>query len=174
MMLPQVMVALTAVLGLISAAPTAVYTGRGTVYFQQNATGSCGQRNPDSAIIAAIGDAWMMDESPSPIYCGRKIKVKNIGSDSGTRGTGNELIVTVADTCASCSKDDVDFSVSAWNHLTNQSAAATFKAQWSFYYENGAGNSPSHNSSSHNSSSHKSSSHNSSSPDSSSHCELKQ
>jgi hypothetical protein len=71
----------------------------------------------------------MMYESPSQ-YCGRKIKVKNIGSDSGAIGTGNELIVTVADTCASCSKDDVDFSVSAWNHLTDQSAPATFKAQW--------------------------------------------
>ncbi|KAN0072274.1 hypothetical protein V8E54_010003 [Elaphomyces granulatus] len=164
MMLPQVMVALTAVLRLISAAPTAVYTGRGTIYYQENATGSCGQQNPDSAVIAAIGDAWMTDKSPNPIYCSRKIKVKNIGSDSGTRGTGNELIVTVADTCASCGKDDVDFSLSAWNHLTDHSAAGTFKAQWSFYYEYGAGNSPSHNSSGHHSSSY----------NSSSHCELKQ
>ncbi|OXV08188.1 hypothetical protein Egran_04050 [Elaphomyces granulatus] len=122
MMLPQVMLALTVVLGLASA-----NTGRGTVYYQHGVTGSCGQANPDDAIIAAIGDSWMDGESPSP-YCGRQIQVTNIGSDDQVGGAGNTLTVTVADTCSTCGPDDIDFSVGAWDSLTDN--AGTFNAQW--------------------------------------------
>jgi len=127
MVFPQVMLALTLVLGLASA-----NTGRGTVYYQNGAAGSCGKFNPDSAIIAAISSSYMSDKS----YCGREIQVTNIGSDDGVNGKGNKLTVTIADTCESCGPDDVDFSVGAWDILTKYkgqpAAPGTFNAEWSF------------------------------------------
>ncbi|OXV12171.1 hypothetical protein Egran_00068 [Elaphomyces granulatus] len=122
MMLPQVMLALTVILGLASA-------GRGTVYYQDGAKGSCGQANTDDAIIAAISNSWMHFESPSP-YCGRQIEVKNVGSDDQVGGAGKTLTVTVADTCPSCGPDDVDLSIGAWNSLTGNAEYGTFDAQW--------------------------------------------
>jgi hypothetical protein len=121
------MLALTVVLGLASADPP----GRGTIYQQYGVAGSCGQVNTDDAIIAAMSNHWMKNESPSP-YCGRQIQVTNVGSNDQVGGAGNTLTVTVADTCPSCDTDDVDFSVGAWVLLTNNASWGTFEAQWSF------------------------------------------
>lgn len=71
----------------------------------------------------------MNDESPSQ-YCGSQIQVQNVGSDSGTGGQGNTLTVTVADTCPGCGQGDIDFSVGAWNILTNNAAPGTFEINW--------------------------------------------
>jgi hypothetical protein len=71
----------------------------------------------------------MKGESPSP-YCGRQIQVTNVGSDDQVGGDGNTLTVTVADTCESCGPDDVDFSLGAWDILTDNAAPGTFDAQW--------------------------------------------
>lgn len=105
------------------------FSGRGTVYDQDGATGSCGQANPDSSIIAAISNAWMDNQSPSQ-YCGRQIRAQNVGSNSGTGGQGNTVTVTVADTCPSCGQGDIDFSVGAWNELTNNALPGTFEVSW--------------------------------------------
>jgi hypothetical protein len=38
--------------------------------------------------------------------------------------------VTVADTCSACGPDDINFSVGAWDSLTDNATAGTFNAQW--------------------------------------------
>ncbi|MCJ1356560.1 MAG: hypothetical protein MMC33_006555 [Icmadophila ericetorum] len=105
------------------------HSGRGTVYLQEGGTGSCGETNPDSSVIAAISNFWMDNESPGP-FCGRKIKATNTGSNDGVGGAGNTVIVTVEDTCPSCGEGDVDFSVGAWDQLTNSAAYGTFDVTW--------------------------------------------
>lgn len=85
--------------------------------------------NPDSAIIAALSNYWMNEESPSP-YCGQQIVVTNIGSDDGVGGAGNSITVTVADTCPSCDETHLDLSVGAWNSLTNDAAYGTIEIDW--------------------------------------------
>ncbi|MCJ1236250.1 hypothetical protein MMC14_004228, partial [Varicellaria rhodocarpa] len=99
------------------------HTGRGTTYDQGGAAGSCGTVYPDSAIICALGTYWM-DQSPN--YCGRTIQAKNVGSNDGVGGNGNTVTVKVVDTCESCGEGDVDFSLGAWNELTNNAAPGTF------------------------------------------------
>ena len=73
----------------------------------------------------------MHDQYQSP-HCGRQVKVTNVGSDSGAGGQGNTITATVADTCpaSECGSGDVDFSVGAWNALTNNSPWGTAKIQW--------------------------------------------
>lgn len=85
--------------------------------------------NLDSSIICALSDDWMNYESPSP-YCGTFILVTNIGSNDYVGGAGNQIIVAVEDTCTSCNKTHVDFSVGAWNKLTNSALYGTIKIQW--------------------------------------------
>jgi len=126
MLFGKSLVALAAMLSLSAAAE---HKGRGTVYTQQGGTGSCGKKHSDKDIIAALSHVLMKNESPSPL-CGRKIKVKNVGSNSGSKGKGNSLTVTVADTCPGCGKNDVDFSVGAWNRLTDHSAPGTIEIEW--------------------------------------------
>ena len=103
--------------------------GRGTVYTQQGGTGSCGQKHTDGELFAALSYKLMGDKSPSPL-CGRKIRVTNVGSDSGSKGKGNTLTVPVVDTCPGCDTNDVDFSVGAWKKLTNNSPFGTIKINW--------------------------------------------
>ena len=105
------------------------HNGRGTVYTQDGATGSCGHANGDNTLIAAIGNYWMKHQSPSP-YCGRRIQAKNTGSNDGVGGKGNTITVIVQDTCYSCGENDIDFSVAAWNKLTNGAPFGNFDAQW--------------------------------------------
>jgi hypothetical protein len=105
------------------------HIGLGTVFTQQGGTGSCGRQNPDSSFIVALSNSWMQEESPSPL-CGRKIKATNVGSDDGVGGAGNSVIVTVADTCPSCNEDHPDFSVGAWNRLTDSAPFGTIKVNW--------------------------------------------
>jgi hypothetical protein len=72
----------------------------------------------------------MKNQSPGP-FCGRKIKVTNLGSNDGAvHGKGNTIITTVEDTCPSCDENHIDFSVGSWNQLTNGSPYSTAKIQW--------------------------------------------
>ncbi|KAN0083507.1 RlpA-like double-psi beta-barrel-containing domain containing protein [Elaphomyces granulatus] len=129
MLFGKALVALATVFGLPAA--VAHNGGRGTTYYQNNAAGSCGKVNPDSALIVALGNYWMKNQDESP-YCGCKIKVKNVGSNSGSHGKGNTLTVTVADTCESCGENDIDFSLGAWNKLTKKSYPGTIIIDWEF------------------------------------------
>ena len=105
------------------------HVGTGTTYDQEGAAGSCGNYNSDSSVIAALGNYWMQGEYKSP-YCGRYIKATNIGSNDGVGGDGNVVDVLVQDTCESCGEGDVDFSLGAWNELTNYAEPGTFTVSW--------------------------------------------
>ena len=85
--------------------------------------------NPDSAIIVALGNFWMNGEYQAP-DCGRTIIATNTGSNDGVGGAGNSIRATVADTCESCGEGDVDFSIGAWNALTNNAPFGTFDVSW--------------------------------------------
>ena len=45
-------------------------------------------------------------------------------------GKGNSVVVTVRDTCEACGREDVDFSLGAWNSLTGGSPWGVFVAEW--------------------------------------------
>ncbi|MCJ1480405.1 hypothetical protein MMC06_000560 [Schaereria dolodes] len=114
---------------LPALAKRVTHNGEGTVYTQQGGTGSCGQKNPDSAIIAAISNYWQDGESPGP-FCGRKVQVTNTGSNDGVGGAGNTVTATVEDTCPSCDENHIDFSVGAWDKLTNSAPFGTIDISW--------------------------------------------
>lgn len=109
--------------------PLSSHCGLGTVYTQQGGTGSCGHKLPDSSLVIALSNVWQLGQSPGP-YCGRKIQVTNTGSDSGTGGKGNTVIATVQDMCPGCDRERLDFSVGAWNQLTNGAAFGTINICW--------------------------------------------
>ncbi|KAL1965839.1 hypothetical protein VTN77DRAFT_5160 [Rasamsonia byssochlamydoides] len=115
----------------LAAASAQVYNGRGTPYTQDGVAGSCGQYHSDSDLIVALSNYWMQDEYQSP-YCGKQIKATNTGSNDGVGGAGNSVIVTVADTCPGCGESDLDFSVGAWDILTNSAPFAEFNVEWEF------------------------------------------
>jgi hypothetical protein len=71
----------------------------------------------------------MKNESPSP-YCWNYILVTNIGSDDGVGGTRSSIIAMIADTCPSCNTAHLDFSVGAWNRLTENAAFGTIEISW--------------------------------------------
>ncbi len=105
------------------------YHGYGTVYSQDDLAGSCGDWHSDYDYICALSNEWMLGEYQGP-ECGRKIEVTNLGSDYGVGGTGNTIIVTVQDTCPTCDDHHVDFSVGAWNALTDGSPWGQLHIKW--------------------------------------------
>ncbi|KAK0628310.1 RlpA-like double-psi beta-barrel-protein domain-containing protein-containing protein [Bombardia bombarda] len=96
---------------------------------QDGNAGSCGEWNDDDSYIVALGNDWMQWQYEGP-ECGRQVRVKNLGSDYGVGGEGNSIIATVADTCDSCDATHVDFSVGAWNALTDHSEWSQLNIQW--------------------------------------------
>ncbi|MCJ1464195.1 hypothetical protein MMC07_002808 [Pseudocyphellaria aurata] len=140
-MLAQTLISVLAMAaGLTAAAPAPVpvtlplaerdtHSGLGTVYIQGGVPGSCGQVNSDDAMIVAVSNSLMQGQSPSPL-CGRQITVRNIGSNDGVGGAGNSMTVTVADTCMGCDENHLDFSVGAWNQLTNNAPYGTVNIEW--------------------------------------------
>jgi len=71
----------------------------------------------------------MNGEYKSPL-CGRQISVTNIGSNDGVGGAGNAITVLVQDTCEACDETHLDFSVGAWNALTNSAPYGTIEISW--------------------------------------------
>ncbi|KAK3372358.1 hypothetical protein B0H63DRAFT_563786 [Podospora didyma] len=108
-----------------------IYAGYGTVYTQDGLAGSCGEYYDDDAYICALSNDWMKDLYIAP-ECGLKIRVTNVGSDYGVGGVGNTIVVTVQDTCPTCDDNHVDFSVGAWNALTNGAPHGQLYVEWSF------------------------------------------
>jgi hypothetical protein len=63
--------------------------------------------------------------------CGRRLRIRNVGSnDASVGGRGNEITVTVADTCPGCDAGHVDLSEGAWNALTNNAGWSTANIEW--------------------------------------------
>jgi expansin (peptidoglycan-binding protein) len=75
----------------------------------------------------------MDGKSPGP-FCGRKIKATNKGSDDNVGGAGRSVTVTVKDTCPSCKKTHLDFSVGAWYALTDNAAFGTINIEWHVFH----------------------------------------
>lgn len=71
----------------------------------------------------------MSNLSPAPL-CNRQIIATNRGSDDLVGGKGNSVTVTVKDTCPECDETHLDFSVGAWNILTNSAAFGTINIDW--------------------------------------------
>ncbi|KAK1765053.1 hypothetical protein QBC33DRAFT_572029 [Phialemonium atrogriseum] len=110
----------------------AVYQGKATIYLQSGIAGSCGVVHAESDLIMALSNDFMQYQYKSQ-WCGQRVRVTNYGSNEAViGGAGNSVVVTVADTCASCGFGDVDFSIGAWNMLTNGAPWGTFNAGWSF------------------------------------------
>ena len=103
--------------------------GIGTIYQQLGGYGSCGDQHSDYDMIAALGMDWMQYQYKAP-YCGRRLRLRNTGSNDGVGGQGNVIEVTVADSCQACDRNHVDLSVGAWNALTNNAAWGTVNIEW--------------------------------------------
>ncbi|KAH8150305.1 uncharacterized protein LAJ45_05516 [Morchella importuna] len=101
-------------------------TGRGTYYNQFGGFGSCGQQFPDSAYIVALSTAF---RNVGPLNCGKRIWARALDGP----GRGNRIEATVRDTCPSCAREAVDFSVGAFNGLTNnQKDVGVIRVEWDF------------------------------------------
>ncbi|KAM0258007.1 hypothetical protein ACHAQJ_004050 [Trichoderma viride] len=135
---------LAAAASLVSAAPQPTrvlsapeakrtnHFGTGTVYDQDGAFGSCGQKHADSDFIGALTPSWQGTQFP-PAYCGRQIFITNTGSNDGVGGAGNTVTITVEDTCPGCpSADSIDLSRGAFSSLTNGATTGTVDIEWHF------------------------------------------
>ncbi|KMP07168.1 hypothetical protein CISG_09783 [Coccidioides immitis RMSCC 3703] len=109
----------------IETAPTGAGTLTASPGSQLGASGSCGRKLGDDAMIVALSNAWMKGQPNAPL-CGRKVKATN-------KKNGKTVVVTVADTCAGCGANDLDFSVGAWNALTDNAPWGTFPAAWRLF-----------------------------------------
>ncbi|KAK4178271.1 hypothetical protein QBC36DRAFT_309359 [Triangularia setosa] len=109
--------------------PQTLHSGIGTVYTQDGHAGSCGNHHDDTAFVAALGNAWMHSQYRAS-ECGRQIQVTNKGSHYHIGGEGNTITVTVQDTCASCDEGHVDFSLAAWDALTDGSPHGQVDLEW--------------------------------------------
>ncbi|EZG10889.1 hypothetical protein A7C99_0281 [Trichophyton rubrum] len=125
---------LLAVCGIVSGLPADIQTkvsptttldssGRGTIYYQMGAAGSCGAVHGDGDYIVALGPNYM--KGPKSPYCGRRISAKNTSN-------GKTVTVTVADTCPTCGPGDIDFALGPWNALTNNASPGVFPLSWHF------------------------------------------
>lgn len=82
-------------------------------------------------MTVAASPTWMGQVGPGP-YCGRTLVATNIGptTDNSIGGEGNTVTVTIEDTCEGCAQNDLDFSVAAWNALTNNAAYSVVTVSW--------------------------------------------
>ncbi|KAF7728228.1 hypothetical protein EC973_006509 [Apophysomyces ossiformis] len=93
------------------------FSGHGTYYYNVG-LGSCGTANQDNLNVAALSPDLMK----SGEYCGKSIKVTS---------NGKSVMATVADTCDSCGKTDVDLSVAAFRQIANLDLGRV-PVQWKF------------------------------------------
>ncbi|KDQ60944.1 hypothetical protein JAAARDRAFT_124948 [Jaapia argillacea MUCL 33604] len=82
---------------------------RATFFYQNGEAGACGNYNPDSAFIAAIGKAALV----SPL-CGKQVHITN-------QNNGKTVTVTIADACPTCNNgDSIDLSVGAFTQIATE------------------------------------------------------
>ena len=87
-------------------------------------------------MIAALGYMWQNWDPPHP-YCGRRVRIKNTGTcpgkdkcDHTVAGVGNEIEVTVVDSCNDCTREWIDLSRGAWAKLTNNNRESAAGVEW--------------------------------------------
>ncbi|KAK3996357.1 RlpA-like double-psi beta-barrel-protein domain-containing protein-containing protein [Cladorrhinum sp. PSN332] len=109
-----------------------LHYGIGTVYTADGKDGSCGITHGNSAMIVALSYS-KMDRGYKASHCGRRVRVKNKGANyPGVGGNGNVIEVVVADTCADCEGNHIDFSHAAWDALTDYSNHGQINLEWAF------------------------------------------
>ena len=77
----------------------------------------------------ALGNDYMNYDYKSS-HCGRRVQVRNTGANYRVGGKGNVIEVVVADTCASCHGNHIDFSHAAWDELTDESDHGQINLEW--------------------------------------------
>ncbi|SAM07742.1 hypothetical protein [Absidia glauca] len=92
------------------------FSGDGTFYTV--GLGSCGKKNSDSDLVAALS-VDLMDGGKS---CGKKIKI------STSKGS---VTATVVDTCPGCAKGSLDLSISAFEAV-GEIDDGRISIKWSF------------------------------------------
>lgn len=95
------------------------FTGRGTFYFQGGAAGSCGDYNPDSALIVALN----YPQKPAE-HCGDYVLITNTAN-------GKQVKAKVADTCPGCGDGDLDLSTGAYD-LIGARDTGVLPLKWSW------------------------------------------
>ncbi|KZV72789.1 barwin-like endoglucanase [Peniophora sp. CONT] len=84
--------------------------GSATFYFQGGAAGSCGNVNPDSALIVAV-----QAQSYNAANCGRQVRVTNTQN-------GRSVVATIADRCPTCQNNpnSLDLSQGAFDAIADE------------------------------------------------------
>lgn len=82
------------------------------------AAGSCGNVNPDSAMIVAMNHVQY-----SSSLCGKTIEVTS-------KKTGKTVKATVQDLCPGCDKNALDLSVGLYSALGGTVDEGTFQVDW--------------------------------------------
>ncbi|KAI0027919.1 RlpA-like double-psi beta-barrel-protein domain-containing protein-containing protein, partial [Vararia minispora EC-137] len=92
-----------------------------TFYFQGGGIGSCGQANPDSALIVAV-----QAQRYNPSLCGRTVQVTNTQN-------GRSVTATVADRCPTCQNNpnSLDLSQAAFDAIADETQGVV-PIQWQF------------------------------------------
>lgn len=84
------------------------YNGQQATYYYQNGVkGSCGDPNPDSAMIVAVKSGIMNSG-----LCGKQVQLRNTA-------TGKTVTAKVADTCPTCVGDGIDLSEAVFSALSD-------------------------------------------------------
>lgn len=116
--------ALTATVALAKPIPASLiarqFQGRGTFYFQDGATGACGQVHQDSDFIIALPESQYDGGS----HCGKSVTITD--TSSGTTHTA-----TVADLCPGCAGDSIDMSVGLFTAFAPESVGV-IPVSWNF------------------------------------------
>lgn len=96
--------------------------GFATFFYQGGNAGACGNRNPDSAKVAAL----QTSEYANGAHCGKQIKIFRADNPS------KSVLVTVADECPSCvNSESIDLSVGAFTAIaTEAEGMVAIKWEW--------------------------------------------
>ncbi|OAD80739.1 hypothetical protein PHYBLDRAFT_105004 [Phycomyces blakesleeanus NRRL 1555(-)] len=101
----------------IQALPLVRRANSGEATFYGVGLGSCGKKNTNSQMVAALSSSLMKNLKAR---CGKKVKVTN-GKKS--------VVVTVVDSCPGCAKNDIDLSPAAFKKLASL-GAGRIKIKW--------------------------------------------
>ncbi|VDC05951.1 unnamed protein product [Peniophora sp. CBMAI 1063] len=84
--------------------------GMATFYFQGGVAGSCGNVNPDSALIVAV-----QAQSYNAANCGRQVRVTNTQNQ-------RSVVATIADRCPTCQNNpnSLDLSQGAFDAIADE------------------------------------------------------
>jgi expansin (peptidoglycan-binding protein) len=124
-------------ISLLAYTNTQSYTGDATEY-------TAGFTAPDGAKGYACGFRWLATKErtlfaalPGPMWngslnCGRCASVTCVDDKCDATAKKTTTIVTIVDKCPGCNTGDLDFSLEAWNKITNNQSPSRLKISWSW------------------------------------------